>query len=290
MTAPTLPVHEAPEAAGAEGTAAAPAVPPSGVRASARVTAVSDGRGGTRLPLLSGEGPFALRRTRASGPGARVTLVGAMSAPLNGDRLAIEARVEDGARLRVDGTAATIALPGARDTAAATATYDTRITVGEHAEAHWLPEPVISAAGSDLRQTVRAELAPTARLVLRDEQVLGRTGEAPGRLRTRLTVHRGGRPLIDQELAYGPGTPGWDGPAVLAGHRAAGQLLIVDPAFAGQPPEARLLGPTAAVTPLAGPAVLVTAVAPDALRLRQLLDSAGLFAGPFAGADLFTSW
>ncbi|PWS48984.1 urease accessory protein, partial [Streptomyces sp. ZEA17I] len=36
----------------------------------------------------------------------------------------------------------------------------------------------------------------------------------------------------------------------------------------------RLLGPTAALTPLAGPAVLVTAVAPDARLLRAILDDA----------------
>lgn len=37
-----------------------------------------------------------------------------MSAPLNGDRLAIEADIADGARLTVDSAAATVALPGAR--------------------------------------------------------------------------------------------------------------------------------------------------------------------------------
>ncbi|MGW8376883.1 urease accessory protein UreD [Streptomyces sp. ODS28] len=249
----------------------APHSPGYGVRATARLTAVPDGRGGTRLPLRSGEGPLALRRTRAHGSWARVTLVGAMSAPLNGDQLSIVARVEDGARLRMDGSAATIALPGRGGDSAS---YETDLTVGEGAEAHWLPEPVISAAGSDLRQSVRVRIARTARLVLRDEQVLGRTGEAPGRLRTRLTVHREGRPLLDQELAYGEGAPGWDGPAVLAGRRAVGQLLIVDPEFEKDgPPAARVLeGGTAAVTPLAGPAVLVTAVAEDALRVRTVLD------------------
>lgn len=67
---------------------------------------------------------------------------------------------------------------------------------------------------------------------------------------------------------------GWDGPAGLAGHRALGQLLVVDPAFAGSPPTAAVLGEFAVVTPLAGPAVLVTALAPDALRVRELLDAA----------------
>ncbi|MGW5344131.1 hypothetical protein ACWERJ_14390, partial [Streptomyces sp. NPDC004050] len=92
---------------------------------------------------------------------------------------------------------------------------------------------------------------------------------------SRLTVVRDGRPLLDQELACGPGAPGgWDGPAGLAGHRAVGQLLVVDPRFAREAPAAAVLGEFAAVTPLAGPAVLVTALAPDALRLRGLLDAA----------------
>ncbi|MGW4569484.1 hypothetical protein ACWEN3_46675, partial [Streptomyces sp. NPDC004561] len=43
-----------------------------GVRARAHVVARADGRGGTALPVLEGEGPLALRRTRASGTEARV--------------------------------------------------------------------------------------------------------------------------------------------------------------------------------------------------------------------------
>lgn len=55
--------------------------------------------------------------------------------------------------------------------------------------------------------TTRVRLAPTARLVLREEQILGRHAETTGTLISRLTVHRAGRPLIDQQLAYGPGAP-----------------------------------------------------------------------------------
>ncbi|MFE6680519.1 urease accessory protein UreD [Streptomyces sp. NPDC057729] len=96
-----------------------------------------------------------------------------------------------------------------------------------------------------------------------------------GTLTSRLTVYRAGRPLIDQQTAYGPGAPGgWDGPAVLGGHRAVGQLLLVGPSFDDKCPEVRLLGATAVLTPLAGPAVLVTALAPDARLLRGTQDSA----------------
>ncbi|MFE4251579.1 urease accessory protein UreD [Streptomyces sp. NPDC056910] len=243
-----------------------------GVRSTARITASDDGWGGTCLPVLDAEGSLALRRIRSTGSDARVMLVGAMSGPLGGDHVSVEAHATAGARLRIGSVAATIALPGQ---AKGEARYDVRLTVDDGAELHWLPEQLISACESDLRVTTRAELAPGARLVLREEQVLGRTAEEPGRLTSRLTVHRAGRPLLDQELACGPGAPGgWDGPAVLGGHRALGQLVVVKPEFEKERPPPALLGENAALTPLAGPAVLVTALASDALRLRRTLDDA----------------
>ncbi|MEU6096826.1 urease accessory protein UreD [Streptomyces sp. NPDC047079] len=243
-----------------------------GVRATARIVARDDGRGGTSLPVLAGEGPLAPRRTRASGHEARVMLVGAMSGPLGGDHLTVEADVGAGALLHVGSAAATIALPGQ---APGQARYDIRLEVAARGELRWLPEQLISARGSELSVSSRIDLAPGARLVYREEQVLGRVGEDPGRLTSRLTVRLAGRPLLDQEVACGPGAPGgWDGPAVLAGRRTLGQLLVARPEFEGSPVAARPLGEWAALTPLAGPAVLVTAVAPDALRLRRVLDEA----------------
>ncbi|MFF7725069.1 urease accessory protein UreD [Streptomyces sp. NPDC008001] len=244
--------------------------PGAGLLAAARIVAAADGRGGTALPVLDGAGPFALRRLRSAGREARVCLVGAMSAPLGGDALTLSADVEDGAGLRFSTTAATIALPGRTG---APATYDVRIRVGDGAVLHWLPEPLISARGGELRMTTTVELAPTARLVFREEQILGRAGERPGRLTARLTVRHGGRPLYDQELTYGPGVPGWDGGAVLGGHRAAGQLLVVDPGFEERLVAPRALGRTAVVAPLAGPAFVVSAVAPDGLQVRALLEN-----------------
>ncbi|MEW1748670.1 urease accessory protein UreD [Streptomyces angustmyceticus] len=254
-----------------------------GLCATARLVARADAASGTtRLPVLDGDGPFALRRIRGHGDQARVCVVGAMSAPLGGDRLGIDATAEAGSALHLTSAAATVALPGRTGEHAC---YDVWLTVGDGARLDWLPEPLISAAGSDLRMTTTVELAPTARLVLREEQVLGRTGEETGTLRSRLTVRRGGRTLLDQETAYGPGAPGWDTSAVLGGHRAVGQLLVVGPEFEESPAEVRLLGDAAGdeapggtgqgvLAPLAGAGALATAVAPDALRLRRLLDEA----------------
>lgn len=199
-------------------------------------------------------------------------LVGAMSGPLGGDHFTVEADVERGARLSVGSAAATIALPGQ---AKGEARYDVRLTVADGGELRWLPEQLISAQASDLYVTTRADVAANGRLVLREEQVLGRVAEEPGRLTSRLVLRVGGRLVLDQELACGPGAPGgWDGPAVLGGHRAVGQLVVVRPEFATDPVAARVLGDGAVVVPLAGPAALVTAVAPDGLRLRRLLDEA----------------
>jgi urease accessory protein len=195
-----------------------------------------------------------------------------MSGPLGGDHFTVQAQAAHGARLHLRSAAATIALPGQ---AKGEARYDVRLDVADEGELHWLPEQLISARGSDLYVSSRIDLAQGARLVFREEQVLGRHGEEPGRLTSRLTIRLDGRPLLDQEVACGPGAPGgWDGPAVLAGHRALGQLLIARPEFGHAPATARLLGETAALVPLPGPAVLVTAVAPDARRLRRVLDEA----------------
>jgi urease accessory protein len=248
--------------------------PGAAVRASARITAVADGRGGTALPLLAGDGPIALRRTTHPGPAgaAQVTVVGAMAAPLGGDRLRIDVHVRAGARLRVTSAAATVSLPGPTP---APAHYDLDLRVDDGGELEWLPEPVIAAAGSELRTTTRVRLAGSARLLLREEQILGRSGETPGRITARLTVHHDGRALLDQQTDHGPGAPGWDGPARLADHRALGHCLRRDPALAGDPPGAQLLGepPAEAVLlPLAdATAALVTATAPNGLLLRRAM-------------------
>ncbi|MFB9364624.1 urease accessory protein UreD [Kitasatospora albolonga] len=234
-----------------------------------RITAEPDGRGGTALPELAGSGPIAVRRTLGAAPGAHVVLVGAMAAPLGGDRLAVRATVRPGAALYVTSAAATVSLPGREG---GEARYAVELTVGEGALLDWRPEPVVAASGSHLVLTTVVELAAGARLRYREEQVLGRAhdwnrGAPPGRLTSRLTVRQAGRTVLDQQTDLGPGAPGWDGPACLGGHRTAGQLLTV-----GLPAPAVPEGVDAVLMVLPGEASsLVTAVAPDALALRGLL-------------------
>jgi urease accessory protein len=107
--------------------------------------------------------------------------------------------------------------------------------------------------------------------VLRDEVLLGRHGERGGACRTRLAVDRdsasGWRPLLRHELDVDGADEAARGPAVLAGHRAAGTLLTVGPDVTREPE----VSPWVTVMPLAGPGVLITALAGDTLTLRQRL-------------------
>jgi urease accessory protein len=141
-------------------------------------------------------------------------------------------------------------------------------------------------------------LSAGAALVLRDEVLLGRHGEAGGTSRSVLRVSYAGRPLLRQSLEVSGADPVSLGPAVLAGHRAVGTLLRAggaavrsatdaddtdntDLAGAGCPrgddsadAAGRAPGqPAVAVLPLAGPGVLVTALADDAVTLRRRLES-----------------
>ncbi|MFD9813521.1 urease accessory protein UreD [Streptomyces sp. NPDC059080] len=248
---------------------------PDGVRATARIRATYNGRV-TTLPELRSDGPFHLRRMRTGGRAATVGVIGAMSAPLGGDRLTLDITAEDRAELDVTTAAATLALRGPTT---APATYDVRLSVGEHACLRWLPKPLISAADSNLHQTCTVNLAATSQLVLREEQILGRANEKPGHLVSRIRVHRAGRLLLDQHTAYGDPEPGWDGPAVLDGHRAVGQLLVVGPELDLQRAPVLFRKGTkdgcALLAPLAGgPALLATAVARTSSALRELLDEA----------------
>jgi urease accessory protein len=226
--------------------------------AHAHVVAAADVGGVTRFPVLSSAVPLVLRRT----PDA-VYLVGGAAGPLGGDDLSLSVEVRDGGLLRLRTAAASIALPGR---SGAESVFRLTATVGEHARFEYLPEPLVVAEGARHRVEIRVTLAGTASLLLRDELILGRHGERGGSCVTTLRADRAGRPLLRHGIAVAGGDEVSLGPAVLAGHRLTGSLLIVGP---GAPPGS--YGDGVAVLPLADDAALVTAVAHDAHTLRRRL-------------------
>jgi urease accessory protein len=249
-------------------SATAPPVPRNRVTAVARIEAVAGPDGSTRLPVLSSQAPLVLRRTPSA-----VYLVGGAAGPIGGDELTLRIVVGSGAFLRMRTAAASIALPGL-DGAESVLRVSVSVAVGGRLE--YLPEPVVVSKGARHATLVSVMLAAGASLVMRDELLLGRHGEAGGAARTVLRVDYAGLPLLRQSVEVSGSDPVALGPAVLSGHRAVGSLLLaggVGPHGGG----VACLGgteratPERAVMPLAGPGVLVTALADDAVALRRRL-------------------
>jgi urease accessory protein len=210
-----------------------------------------------------------LRRTSDA-----VYLVTAAAGPLGGDQLTLRIAVRAGATLRLRTVAASVALPGPDGVESLLAVT---ATVEEGGALEYLPEPVVVADGARHATDIRVTLAGGARLLLRDELILGRHGERGGGYRGSLRVDYAGRPLLRQSLEVSGTDEAAVGPAVLSGHRAIGTLLHVDPAITQVTADTHVtaashVGPWVAVMPLAAaPATLVTALAPDAVTLRARL-------------------
>ncbi|PKV93806.1 urease accessory protein UreD [Amycolatopsis echigonensis] len=228
------------------------------------VAAVGNGR--TVLRELKSMAPLTLVPRRQRGPGAVVHLVNSATAPLGGDELRLEIRVEAGAELKLSGVAATLALPGLREVPSLS-TVD--VVVADGGSFEYLPEPTVVTARANHTAVLRAELAEETRFRTREVLVLGREGERPGRLTSTVQVVRGGVPALRQTQTIG------DGPldtslAVLAGNR----VLLTDLDFGG-PPRPAESGPWWSRTPLAAGGVLTTALAADVVTAVRLGSSGG---------------
>jgi len=231
------------------------------LRASALVAAEADGAGGTRLRTLRSDGPLALRQAAGA-----VYLVAAAAGPLGGDELSLRCTVGAGSVLRLRSAAATLLLP---DAGGARSRCELHAAVEAGATLDCALEPLIAGSGCRHRQASTVSLADGASLRWREELVLGRHGEPPGECTLRLDVEYGGAALLRHELDIGR----WHAsPAVLGDARAVGSLLLAGPRWtAGAQSYAAA---ALAIMPLAGPGVLVQALAPDAAKLRRLLDHA----------------
>lgn len=225
-----------------------------------RATAHARASPGGRLPELRSEAPLTLRWADGC-----LYVVGSAFAPLGGDDLVLDVVVEPGAELTVRTVAASIAQPAP---SGLPSRFAVTATVGAGGVLRWLPEPGVAAVGAVHHADAVVRLDGDAELVWREEVVLGRHDEPGGEWRSSLRVTRGGLPVLVQDTVYGGAL--WSSPAVGAGFRCGGSLLVVG---AGAETEAQVLGRRAAVMPLAYPgATLVSALAADALTLRRRLD------------------
>ncbi len=215
-------------------------------------------RRGERSVLAEAAGhiPYAAREVPGRHGWLRLVLVQTVAGPLAGDSTWIDVEVGEGAALELVGNGATVALPSVEP-----AHHDVRIRVGRGARFAWLPEPLVLTAGCDFEASLELELEEGAAALMREQVVLGRFGETPGRYRSHVRCELGDRPLLHDEIRI-------DGreqasAAVLDGASAFGSLALfgLAPEAVADPEELRL----------AGPGRVLRALAPEAATLRARL-------------------
>lgn len=191
------------------------------MRAHARIVAVCDAAGRTRLPTLRSEVPLVLRETPEG-----VYLVGGAGGPLGGDELDLDVDIGDGAQLALRSAAAVLAQPGPNG---GVSRQRTRVRLGPHATFVLRPEPLVSVARSEHHVHTEVTLHGSSTVVLLEELVLGRHAEPPGRVRSRIRVVRDGDAVLTHELDVGGDAPGWSSSAVLGAARAMVQQIVIGP-------------------------------------------------------------
>jgi urease accessory protein len=225
-----------------------------------------------RARIVAGPGgPYTARVLRSDLPivlrpaDDAVHLAQGAAGPLGGDDLELSIEVPDFCSLRLRAVASTLVLPSA---AGGVARIAIRASVGAGASLELLLEPVVVAdrAAVDLVTDIR--MAAGARLLWREEVVLGRYGETGGTATARIDVVQDGIPLLRTGFHLRGGDRVTHGPAVLGPARAVGALLQI-----GCGDELCRPGPESATMTLAGGGTLFTAVASSAIGLRRGLDA-----------------
>lgn len=233
--------------------------------------------GRTRITELTATAPFAVKIT-----GDDVHIIGAAAAPLDGDHITIDLDVAAGTSLTVRTVAATMAWPSRGG--ALPSLMELTANVGEGAMLRWLPEPLVPVRRCRHELRTHVQLARTARLVWREEIILGRAHEGPGTLRARTRIERDGQPLLHQELDVDGKRERLHGaPSILGNSRATGSVLVAGPGTADHHAVVAEDDLRGAVLELEGGGRLASASGASVAKLRTWLDARE--AGLTAGAD-----
>ncbi|MDA7427993.1 urease accessory protein UreD [Primorskyibacter aestuariivivens] len=191
-----------------------------------------------------------------------------------GDRLALEAGVGVGAALSLTTQAAERAY---RSLDGSPGQVCSRITVGDEALLHWLPQELILYEGCALRRTLEIDLTLSSRLLMVEPVIFGRVamGEVvtSGAFHDDITVRRAGRQLYrDATRLSGDITARLARPAVASGAKAMASLLFVDPRAEALLPRIRDMMPeTGGASLLAADVLTLRLLAEDSHALRQHL-------------------
>ena len=140
--------------------------------------------GRARLHLAAG--PISPRVISCTATGARVALVATTALLLGGDHIEIGIDVGPGAWLDIVEIAGTVAY----DAGGIASSWTVRARVADGGALIWAAEPFVVAGGANTLRSTVIDLVERAVAYVRETVVLGRTGEAGGAVRSRLTVTR----------------------------------------------------------------------------------------------------
>lgn len=135
---------------------------------------------------------------------ATISLLATAALLLGGDHVAIQVRVDCRQQLRLDDVAATVAYNGR----GLPATVEVDIELAENATLIWDTEPLVLSSGAAVKRGMTVSAAAGARLLLRDQLVLGRTGEAGGTLTCSTRMTHDGAPALAEDLMLTPENAG----------------------------------------------------------------------------------
>jgi urease accessory protein len=160
----------------------------------------------------------------------RIGLVATEALLLGGDTVELEVSLGDGARLELFEVAGTVAYHG-HDRPSA---WRVRMTLAAGARLQCRGEPFVVADGADVDRSLDLDLQPSARAVLREVVVFGRSGEQGGRLRNRTCLRVGGEPvLLEDQCLDGPARLF---PGILGGCRVIDTVILLGPCQVPEPP------------------------------------------------------
>ncbi|MBO0901244.1 urease accessory protein UreD [Cellulomonas sp. zg-ZUI222] len=164
----------------------------------ARARRLADEHGRVRVALLGPTGPLDAR-----------------------DDVRIEVDVAPGRSLEL------VELTGAaaHDMAGGRATWLVDVRLGADAVLLWPSLPFLVADGADVLRLTHVDLAPGARVVLRETLVLGRPGERAGRVRSTVRARLAEQPLLAETVVLEP-APALD-PLLADGGRRLDTLLLL---------------------------------------------------------------
>jgi urease accessory protein len=228
----------------------------------------------TRLGELRQQGSLKALFPRSSGPALEVVTLNTAGGLTGGDRMAISARAEAGARLALTTQAAE---RGYRAVGSDPAEVDTRLVVEPGARIDWLPQETILFDGARLRRRLLVRLDGDATCLLVEPVLFGRLARGEevreGAFADRWEVRRDGRLLFADALRMeGDMGAALDRRGVVGGARAVASVLFAGTGAESLLPKVRALLPAQGGASLIEDGVLFArVVAEDGFALRGTL-------------------